>query len=97
MLAAAGRRGGGGGRPLGRGPFGRGAFAFGLGLEVNLPIPHADIRLPFSLRGNYNPGVKGTRDERANHQTNATNITREDFSTAWKFQATGTFGAAWHF
>jgi hypothetical protein len=73
------------------------AFAFGLGMEINLPIPKADIRIPLSLRGNYNPGVGGTRDDRANHVTNATNIVREDYSTAWKFQATGTFGAAWHF
>ncbi|MEQ9320936.1 MAG: hypothetical protein RIF41_17370 [Polyangiaceae bacterium] len=73
------------------------AFAFGLGLEVNLPIPKADIRIPLSLRGNYVPSVAGTRDERANHTDNGTNLTSEEFSTKWKFQAAGTFGAAWHF
>ncbi|MCA9620062.1 MAG: hypothetical protein KC731_13645 [Myxococcales bacterium] len=73
------------------------AFAFGLGLEINLPIPTADIRIPLSLRGNVNPGVKGTREERANHVVTGDRITTEDFSTAWKFQAVGNFGAAWHF
>lgn len=73
------------------------AFAFGLGMEINLPIPKADIRIPLALRGNFNPGVGGTRDDRAEHDTAGGNIVREEFSTAWKFQATGTFGAAWHF
>jgi len=73
------------------------AFTFGLGLEVNLPIPKADIRIPLSLRGNYVPSVGGTREDRANQTTNGTNITSEEYSTKWQFQAAGTFGVAWHF
>jgi hypothetical protein len=75
------------------------AFAFGLGLEVNLPIPTADIRIPLSLKGNFNPGVSSKRDERATHTVGGApaNINSENFSTAWKFQAVGNFGAAWHF
>jgi hypothetical protein len=72
------------------------AFTFGLGLEVNLPVPTADIRIPLSLRGNFNP-TGGTRDDRANHVTAGNSLVQEDFSTAWKFQAVGNFGAAWHF
>jgi len=77
------------------------ALAFGLGIEINLPIPKADIRLPVSLRGNVNPSVSSERDDRATHQTGTVggvpNLSRETFNTAWKFGAHGSFGLSWHF
>ena len=76
------------------------ALAFGLGLEINLPIPTADVRIPFSLKGNFNPGVGSTREERATHQVIAgtpPNINVETFNASWKFQAVANFGAKWHF
>lgn len=74
-------------------------FTFGFGLEVMLPIPDVDIRIPFSLRGSYNPGVSSARDERADppQVVNGTDLQSETFKTNFKFQAVGNFGAAWHF
>jgi hypothetical protein len=72
-------------------------FTFGLGLEIMLPIPSVDIRIPFSLRGSYNPGASDKRDERGDHVVNGTDLQSETFDTSWKFQAVANFGAAWHF
>lgn len=94
----------GGGVPSGAATYGATAesytmFTFGFGLEVMLPIPSVDIRIPFSLRGSYNPGVSAKRDERSDPPptANGTDLTRETFKTDWKFQAVANFGAAWHF
>jgi hypothetical protein len=72
-------------------------FTFGLGLEIMLPIPSVDIRIPFSLRGSYNPGASDKRDERGDHVVNGTDLQSENFATNWKFQAVANFGAGWHF
>ena len=77
------------------------AFAFGLGMEINLPTPTVDMRIPFSLRGNVNPGVGSTRDERGSYQTAVVGgepvITAETFNTSWKFQASFNIGLSGHF
>ena len=82
-------------------PAGYTAFVFGLGLEINLPIPKADIRIPLSLRGNVNPSVGSTREERAEHTIGslmgAPNIDTERYRTEFAFQAAGNFGVAAHF
>lgn len=32
-------------------------WTFGFGLEIKLPVPDLDIRIPISIRGSYNPSV----------------------------------------
>jgi len=78
------------------------AFTFGLGFEVNLPIPVVDVRIPISLRGNYNPGVTEKRDDRGTYVigTDAAGdaaVVSASYSTEWKFQAVGQWGIAAHF
>jgi hypothetical protein len=36
----------------------------GLGMEIKLPLPTLDLRIPVSLRGSYNPGVGNSLAER---------------------------------
>ncbi|MEZ4445321.1 MAG: hypothetical protein R3B72_39980 [Polyangiaceae bacterium] len=42
--------------------------AFGLGLEVNLPVDAVDLRIPLSVRGGFNPGVGDTREDRIRYK-----------------------------
>jgi hypothetical protein len=72
-------------------------FTFGLGLEINLPIPGVDIRLPIAVRGGYNPGVPDKRSEMANHTPVNQIPTQIEFKSEWKWEAAGTFGAGVHF
>ena len=72
-------------------------LAFGMGLEFNLPVKAADLRVPFSIRGGFNPSVGGTREERTRHTPDAGVVTGESFSTAFKFQIGAQLGMAVHF
>jgi hypothetical protein len=72
-------------------------FTFGLGLEINLPIPGVDIRLPLAIRGGYNPGVSDTRTDRATYVVQSGKVTETTTKTEWKWEALGTFGAGVHF
>ncbi|MEM9692500.1 MAG: hypothetical protein AAGA56_08150 [Myxococcota bacterium] len=73
------------------------ALAFGFGMEINLPVPNVDLRIPITLRGNFNPSVSDRREERATHVVTNDNIDREEVAVEWKYQASGAFGLAWHF
>ena len=72
---------------------------FGLGVEINLPIPKVDLRIPLALRGSANPGVSDKRVERARHVTSVTSdqLVSVSYNTEWKFQAVGSFGLSGHF
>jgi hypothetical protein len=74
-------------------------FTFGMGLEFKLPIPieQVQFRIPFQLRGSFNPGVSGERIERAQHNVSGSNLVSESYSTAFKFQAVAAFGLGVHF
>ena len=72
-------------------------FMFGLGVEVNLPIKEVDMRIPFTIRGGYNPGVSDERSERATHGPAEGTITEESFSTAWKYAVGAQLGLSVHF
>ena len=71
-------------------------FTFGLGLEINLPIPGVDIRLPLAIRGGYNPGISSSRTDRADYSITGGTLL-EEYKTQWKWEALGTFGVGVHF
>ncbi|MEM6790931.1 MAG: hypothetical protein AAF715_25655 [Myxococcota bacterium] len=62
-------------------------IGFGIGGELNLPIPFVDLRLPISLRGAYNPGAGDTRTERviAVAGDEPQTLAAEFFSTAFEW------------
>lgn len=82
-------------------------FMFGFGFEFKLPVPVVDVRIPFTLRGAYNPGVSDKRSERQNtcsstpepecNDFNGTAVTQTEFKTAFQWQAAGTLGLSVHF
>jgi hypothetical protein len=72
-------------------------FTFGLGVEVNVPIAEADLRVPFQVRGAYNPGVADDREGRTTHQPATGAVTEEAFSTQFKYSVQGQLGLALHF
>ncbi len=73
-------------------------FAFGLGLEFNLPIPKVDIRIPLSLRGGYNPSVSNHRGDRMIGTQRADGTFSEmSYSTSWQWTGRGQLGLAVHF
>ncbi len=85
---------------------------FGLGVEFKLPIPQVDMRIPLSLRGSVTPSASGRRDPGdgtgrevdtcsagAGGSCAAPNaiITRTEYYTNWKFQASANLGISFHF
>ncbi len=76
-------------------------LTFGFGMEINLPIPSVDIRIPIQLRGSYNPGVSDDRTERSNvtTRTEAGNlkVASESYRTEWLWQVGANLGVMWHF
>jgi hypothetical protein len=69
----------------------------GLGLEIKLPIPAIDLRIPISLRFSWNPGTSDKVSERADFQLNGATITGVTFKSEWQYQALLTAGAAIYF
>jgi hypothetical protein len=69
----------------------------GLGVEVKLPLPGLDIRIPVSLRGSYNPSITDKVSDRVNYTFAGNAITARDFDARWRYQALGVVGAAIYF
>jgi hypothetical protein len=65
----------------------------GGGVEIKLPLPILDLRIPITLRGSYNPGLSSKYLDRT--KINATTGTTYD--SAWKFAFNFTAGAAIYF
>jgi hypothetical protein len=73
-------------------------IAFGAGLEIKLPLPAIDLRIPFQLRGGYNPGVSSKLSERINTTFDSpTAFHINSIKSEWKFQAVATLGAELYF
>ena len=68
-------------------------FTFGAGIEIKLPIPILDLRIPIGVRGSYAPGVSGTFADRT--PTIGPPVTT--YRSEWKFAVNGTLGAAIYF
>lgn len=67
-------------------------WTFGLGLEVKLPLPVIDIRIPFTLRGSFNPKVTDNLADRGTFTP-----TSSTFNSEWKFQGQATLGVGLYF
>ena len=67
-------------------------LAFGLGLEFNLPTKGADLRIPLTLRGGYNPSVGDSREERVHAFPDEGDVAVERFDTAWQWTARAQIG-----
>ncbi|MEE2789971.1 MAG: hypothetical protein VX589_21695 [Myxococcota bacterium] len=85
------------------------ALRFGLGMEIMLPVPGVDLRIPINFAGNYNYGLgDGLEPDRITlgcSQTSTTvstpfdpsQCTRIEYGSAWKYQAQFTLGLAYYF
>lgn len=75
----------------------------GIGMEFKLPLPALDLRIPFTLRGGYNPSLGDTLDDRATHVitpvpgTNAVSIDKVEYKSEWRYQTYATLGVAAYF
>ncbi len=72
-------------------------FAFGVGVEFNLPIKALDLRIPLNVRGGYYPGQGDSREERASYTPAAGAVTEESYTTTFGYTVTGNVGLAAHF
>lgn len=64
----------------------------GLGVEIKLPLPIIDLRIPVGLRASFNPGVSSKFSDRV--QLGAAGAT---YNTEWKYAVNFTAGAALYF
>jgi hypothetical protein len=67
-------------------------LTLGAGVEIKLPLPVLDLRIPIGLRGSYAPGVSSNFADRTS--TNGTSIV---YRSEWKFAVNATLGAALYF
>lgn len=72
-------------------------FAFGFGFEFMIPTEGIDARIPFTLRGSYNPGVPSGLDGRATYEIDGNILRGVEFKTEWEFQAAVSLGIAFYF
>lgn len=74
------------------------AFAFGLGFEFRLPVPDADLRIPFTLRGAYHGvGDKGGDRQSVTCTTTPNRQCTVELKTEWEWQAAATLGLSYYF
>lgn len=73
-------------------------ITFGAGLEIKLPLPVVDLRIPFQLRGGYNPGVSSKLEDRTDTTVSSSGgVQVKSIKSEWKFQAVATLGAELYF
>lgn len=65
----------------------------GGGIEIKLPLPVIDLRIPIGLRFSYNPSVPSAFADRVT----ATSPTTAVYHSEWKYAASLTLGAALFF
>jgi len=66
-----------------------------VGVEIKLPLPVLDLRIPIGLRGSFAPGVSSDFNDRTS--TNLLAMPNITYHSEWKFQAAATLGAAVYF
>ena len=70
------------------------AFTFGGGIEIKLPLPILDVRIPIQIRGSYTPSVSSKFADRT---TLAAALPAITYKSDWQFAVNGTLGAAIYF
>ena len=73
-------------------------FAFGFGVEFNLPTKGVDMRIPFTIRGGYNPGNGDSREDLVRFEpADAPPLTRESYLTSWDWTVRAQIGTTVNF
>jgi hypothetical protein len=67
---------------------------FGVGVEIKLPLPVIDLRLPIGIRGSFSPGVSSAYGDRTTNSLTPPLVT---YRSEWKYAAAATLGAALYF
>jgi hypothetical protein len=70
---------------------------FGIGVEIKLPLPLLDMRIPIGLRGGIAPGVSSDFNDRTTLSTAIPPPPNVIYRSEWKFQAAATLGVALYF
>ena len=68
-------------------------FAFALGMEVKLPLPVVDIRIPISIRGSATPGASSKPEDR----TRQTALGTLQYNAEWAYAFSLNAGAQIYF
>jgi hypothetical protein len=71
-------------------------WTFGLGAEASIPGIKA-LRIPFSVRGSYNPSTGNSVNERARWDVKGNTINGTTYITEWKFRPEITLGVSYFF
>lgn len=66
-------------------------LTFGGGIEIKLPIPVIDLRIPITIRGSWNPSVSSKFSDRTQVGVPTT------YKSDWQYAVNGTLGAAIYF
>lgn len=72
-------------------------LTFGGGVEIKLPLPSLDLRIPIGLRGSYNPGVSDKLADRIDVQWSGSTAQKITYHTEWQYQVAMTLGVAAYF
>jgi hypothetical protein len=67
-------------------------LTFGGGIEIKLPIPVIDLRIPITIRGSWNPSVSSKFADRT-----PTQFVPTTYKSDWQYAVNGTLGAAIYF
>ena len=67
-------------------------LTFGAGVEIKLPLPVIDLRIPIGLRGSFAPGVSSSWSDRT-----TVTLGGIQYRSEWKFAVNATLGAALYF
>lgn len=72
-------------------------LTFGGGVEIKLPLPAIDLRIPIALRGSYNPSVSDKLKDRIEVQWSGSAAQKITYHTEWQYQVAMTLGVAAYF
>ena len=67
---------------------------FGAGVEIKLPLPILDLRIPLGIRGSYNPSAPSSFSDRVKGNLLTGPLT---YYSGWKYDVNFTAGAAIYF
>lgn len=71
-------------------------WTFGLGAEASIPGLSA-LRIPFSIRGSYNPSTGNSVNDRARWDVTGNKVNGTTYITEWKFRPEITLGVSYFF
>lgn len=72
-------------------------LTFGGGVEIKLPVPSVDLRIPVALRGSYTPSVSDKLADRIDVQWSGNTAQKITYHSEWQYQVAMTLGVAAYF